>query len=500
MINKRAVAANMLINLIGQTLVGIIGLVTLPVTVRNLGHENYGLLALAMTLFGSMWLLDMGMGRATTKFIAEFLSSKKDGLICSLFWTSALIQLVIGIILASVLVFFSSIVIKKMLIPENLLSEANTTVAILVFSIPIVLVSSAFRGALEGAQRFDVVNIVKVSLNLSTYLIPLIGSTRAATISQIVLMMFLARMLACFGYLYFCIKILPDLFVLSRFRLFSIRTLILFSGWVALSNVASGLISHVDRLFISILVGVSSVTFYTVPLEVLNGVMIVPVSITAVVYPAFSGLCGFGDKLVIPLYSTTVKYVLLITGALVAVLVVFSRSFLVSWQGAVIAENSSLVLQILSVGVLVNTLGWVPSALLMAQGRPDQVAKINLLQTPINISAAYFLTSRYGVVGAALAFLFRSLIESAALFMISFYHVDGLWNRVAKDIIRCCLVLLGFASLMSFCVWQIKIFAKLQIVLLVGSFIFFGCSAWFFVIDLQLRKEILARVKLVLKI
>src|SRR5438445_9262905 len=65
------VARHTLYNILGQALPLAVGLVAIPILTRSLGDTRFGLLALMWAIIGYFSLLDLGLGRATTKFVAE---------------------------------------------------------------------------------------------------------------------------------------------------------------------------------------------------------------------------------------------------------------------------------------------------------------------------------------------------------------------------------------------------------------------------------------------
>ena len=62
---------NALLNLLGAALPLLVGILTIPYVVRGLGMERFGILSLAWVILGYFALFDFGLGRATTKFVAE---------------------------------------------------------------------------------------------------------------------------------------------------------------------------------------------------------------------------------------------------------------------------------------------------------------------------------------------------------------------------------------------------------------------------------------------
>jgi O-antigen/teichoic acid export membrane protein len=74
-IPREFIARNTLLNLLGQGLPLVVGVVTIPFIVRGLEPQRFGILALAWAITGYLSILDLGLSRATTKFAAESLGA-----------------------------------------------------------------------------------------------------------------------------------------------------------------------------------------------------------------------------------------------------------------------------------------------------------------------------------------------------------------------------------------------------------------------------------------
>jgi O-antigen/teichoic acid export membrane protein len=246
---------------------------------------------------------------------------------------------------------------------------------------------------------------------------------------------------------------------------------------------------QLDRYLIAAIVTVEVVTFYSVPFEVLNGLWIIPGGIVAVLFPVFSSFQTRDDKILIELYVRPIKYILVTLGPIVLMVMIFSKEILFLWQGPTFAEKSALVLQILVIGVLVNSLGWVPSTLLMGLGRPDLTAKIHLLQLPLYLVIAYLLISKWGIVGAAVAFTLRVTIEAALVFGASWWVTPvtrrALW---VPGILGAVLSLLVFA-LVLFGIRTLEIGLLVHVGLVSLLVIFFAGIVWFVSLD-KVDKEL----------
>ena len=94
----RLLARNTVLNFIGQVLPGLTALVLVPYTVHGLGVARFGVLSLAWILIGYLSLFDLGLGRATIRFVADAVGREEGHQIPRVVWTSAAIQFTSGVV------------------------------------------------------------------------------------------------------------------------------------------------------------------------------------------------------------------------------------------------------------------------------------------------------------------------------------------------------------------------------------------------------------------
>jgi O-antigen/teichoic acid export membrane protein len=420
-ISGRVLARNSLINFFGQAVPLIVGVITIPFIVRGLGVERFGLLSLAWVVLGYFTIFDLGLGRATTKYVAEALGKGEESKVPQLVWTAVTVQALLGLVGALVLASITPLLTERILnIPSGLLREAKTTFYLLSLAIPIILISSSFSGILEAVQRFDLVNYVKIPSSAFNFLIPLVGWKLGFVLPGIVILIMTVRLIGLI------IFIIIDFHFFPRIRGFStqflfLKRLLTFGGWVTVSNIVSPILAYFDRFLIGSLLSMAAVTYYTAPYEAVTKLWIIPMSLTMALFPAFSSLNGNRalDK-VESFFVRAVKYVFATLGPVVLILVLFSREILGIWLGDDFAVQSSTVFQILGFGILVNSLAHVPYSLLQGIGRPDIPAKFHLLELPFYVGTVLALTNVWGITGTALAWLVRVTIDSFLLFIAAF--------------------------------------------------------------------------------
>ena len=420
-ISGRLLAKNTLLNFISQAVPLLVGVVTIPFIVRGLGTDRFGLLSLAWVILGYFAIFDLGLGRATTKFVAEALGKGEEKEVPCIVWTAVTVQAVLGIVGALALAGITPLLVERILnIPPDLVGEAKATFYLLALSVPVVLVSGSFRGVLEASQRFDLVNAVKIPTSALTFLLPLAGLWLGLKLPGIVALILSARVGALITFIIMNFRITPKLREYSG-SLSLFPRLFAFGGWVTVSSIVSPILEYLDRFLIGSLLSIGAVAYYSAPYEAVTRLRIIPASLVMTLFPAFSALEGIKDRQRLGiLFARSVKYVLLTLGPVVLAITLFAKEALQIWLGAEFAAKSTLVLQIFALGVLINSLAHTPFALLQGVGRPDLPAKFHLLELPIYIGTAWLFVSNWGIAGAAAAWTLRVTLDALLLFGATF--------------------------------------------------------------------------------
>lgn len=188
-------------NLIGQSAPLLAALFAIPPLISGLGVERFGILSLAWMILGYFGLLDLGLGRTLIVLASEKLGLNEDHDIPSLTSSALWLMLLIGS-LGGLALWVSStyLVTSALTIEPSLQPESISVMKILAISVPIVILTSGIRGILESYQRFDLVNIVWISISVLTFVSPLMVLAFANRLDWIVLILLIMR-LVFFGYI-----------------------------------------------------------------------------------------------------------------------------------------------------------------------------------------------------------------------------------------------------------------------------------------------------------
>jgi O-antigen/teichoic acid export membrane protein len=427
-------ARNTVWNLVGQVAPMSLALFAIPMLIRNIGTDRFGILTIAWMVVGYFSLFDLGLGRAMTNLVAQSLGGNRQDRLPAIVWTASGIMAGMGIIGAIVLAALSPWITYSVLkIPPYLQRETLHSLLLLSISVPLVISAAGFRGILEAQQKFGVLNVVRIPMGATTFLAPVAMLPFTNNLTALIGALVIARAVSLIAYFGLAMRETPALRHRFAFDRTLLRPLFCFGGWMTVSNIVSPIMVYVDRFVIGGMLSISAVAYYSTPYEVTTKALLVPIALVGVMFPAFSTAMAADRPRGTMLYRRAVKYVGLFLLPFSFVMIIFGQDLLQAWLGHNFAIHSTRVLQILSVGVLANGLATIPFAMIQGTGRADITGKLHLLELPIYLVAVWYLTIHYGIVGTAVAWLLRVVADCVLLFLLA-NHIIGTQARLVWSV------------------------------------------------------------------
>lgn len=411
---RPSISHNALVNFAGQGIAAVAALACAPFVVRAVGIDRFGLLSLIWVVVGYFSIVDFGLGPAVTRSVAGAVGAGERWRVPSLFWAANRIQLMLSAVGTIVLALATSTLVNQVLnVPAALHAEATTSLYLCALGLPAVVMSSSVIGLLQAAQRFDLTNVVQVPLSVGQFVVPLACALVWPNLPFIVAVLLLSRVVALGALFYLAFRVFPELGAPHRRDPEAWRSLAAFGSWITVSSILSLLMMYADRFLLGHLRTLAVVSYYSVPADAATRLLIIPRSLIPVLFPVFS---GSQDPVAnSDVAARALKYTLALVGLPVLVLIVLAGSIMTVWMGPDFAAQSTRAFQILLVGVTLNALAYVPSALTQAAGRADVTARLHMIELPLYALVAYGAISRWGINGAAMAWLFRVLLDLALL-------------------------------------------------------------------------------------
>ena len=407
-----SIRRNTTYNLLGSIIPLVVSLVTIPIYLGLIGEARYGVLAIAWLLLGYFGLFDLGLGRAT----AQRISALRDGTAterAQTFWTALTMNVGLGVIggllIWPIAFYFFGNVFE---VEDALRLEMQSAVPWLILAVPIATLSGVLTGSLQGRERFLELNLISAFGTVLLQLFPLASAMIwGADLGVLLPAALLARLLTLLFLLGRCRRHVfqgqPVTFARAQ-----AGQLLRFGGWVTVTSFVGPMMVILDRFIIGAMLGAKAVTYYTVPFQLAERSTIVSRALSSALFPRFAAATLQEEQ---RLAQQGLRTLMVVMTPLVSAGILFVEPFLAWWVTPEFADQSAQVGQVILLGFWVNSFAIIPYAQLQARGRPDLVAKCHLWEVLPYFGLLYLGLSTLGMIGAALAFSLRTLVDFALL-------------------------------------------------------------------------------------
>jgi O-antigen/teichoic acid export membrane protein len=301
-------------------------------------------------------------------------------------------------------------------VPDALRGETLGAFYLMAVALPFVISTAGLRGVMEAHQRFGAINVVRTTVGIFSLAGPLLVLPLSRNLVPVVAVIVAGRITSWAIHVVLCLWTVPQMRGGLALRTELLRPLLSYGGWMTVANVINPIMVQMDRFLVGALVSTAAVAYYTTPYELVTKYWFLSNAVLGVVFPAIATSFAHDAGRTVVIFGRGVKYVFLILFPLTLGSVCLAPEVLGLWLGPEFAHQSTGVLRCLAVGVLLNGLAQVPSAMLQGVGRPDLTAKLHLVELPLYLVAAWLLIGSRGIEGAALAWTARTALDFVLFF------------------------------------------------------------------------------------
>jgi O-antigen/teichoic acid export membrane protein len=424
-----SIGRNSIYNLVSTLVPTVLALVTVPLYLKAIGPERYGVLAIAWLILGYFGVFDLGLGRATTQKISSLRdAAPKDRSIA--FGTAMVSNLAIGAIGAAVLWPASVVMFQhEMKLEPALRQETMLALPLLALAVPVATTLGVLSGALMAREKFAVTSRISITNTILFQILPLavawiVGPHMLGLLASSIA----ARLVGLALYWRECAgEFGKD--ALRRFDRGQLRELLHFGGWVTVAQLFNPFIVMLDRFVIGALLGSYPVTVYVVPNQLTTRVSTVSNALISALFPRLA--IADGAEAARLARDGVGAQLALLTAPIVGAFVLLHDG-LALWVGARIAGDAAALGRLMLVTAWLNMSASVAFSRLQARGRPDLVTKTMLAQLPFFVVGLYFAVLHFGVVGAAWAMFVRTAVDLVVLDWFSARRIDHGGNIVVS--------------------------------------------------------------------
>jgi O-antigen/teichoic acid export membrane protein len=397
---------NLIANYLGQIWNILMRLALIPLYIHYIGIESYGLIGLFGVILAGLNLFDMGMTPTLSREMARFTAGEHTPeSIRDLLRSIEIITFGIASLIAVTLILSSQWLASSWLqsknLPVSVVAQAFTIMGVVA---ALRFAETIYRSSIAGLQRQVLLNVVSSALAT----VQSLGAVAIlAWVSPTIQAFFLWQGLTSIATLVilsvtiYCL--LPNGNRPAQFSLPVLSSIWSYAGGMMAITFLSLLLTQVDKILLSRLLTLTDYAYYTLAATVAGSLMTLVGPITQAWFPRLSQLFVSQDfPALIRTYHEGAQLVTVVVGSAGLVLIFFSQTFLQLWtQNSELAQRTATLLSLLVLGNMLNAMIWIPYQTQLAYGWTSLSIRINIVAVSLIAPAIFFVTSRYGAVGAA---------------------------------------------------------------------------------------------------
>lgn len=477
------VRKNVIANFVGKFWVALLGFAFIPVYIKFLGMEAYGLIGFYMTLQTVFFLLDMGLSTTLNRELARRSVSKNAAQeMRDMARTLEIVYWGAGVIMGVAMVLLSPAIahywVKAEELSPDVISKAVMGMGI---AMALQFPFSLYQGGLLGLQRQVLLNGVLVLTSSVRY----VGAV-------LVLWKFSPTIQAYFGWQVIASgfaslitgvllwRSLPPSNSRPAFRAGMLADVWRFAAGMAGISIFAVLLTQMDKVILSKLLTLEMFGYYSLAAMVAGSLAVIVFPLFTALFPRFSQLVALNDEPALTqLYHKGSQLMSVAVLPAAAVVAMFSRELLLAWTGKpLVADRAHLLLSLLVIGWALNGLVTVPYAVQLAHGWTRLGLYTNMVAVALFVPGVWFATREYGAPGAAVVWI--ALNAGYVLITIQIMHRRLLKREMARwylaDVFLPAVAAFGLAAAGRWLMPQ-SMPAPLAIVLVAGVYVVSAAAA-----------------------
>lgn len=406
---------NTVANYLGSFYVTLVNILSIPLYIRYLGTEFYGLVGFFALLQQLLRMLDLGLTPALSREVTR----QRAGVISAVSLRNLIRSLefffvLIALLLAAVLFFCNNWLATSWMKNESIPLEVLTkSILLMSMAVPLRWVLSMYRSGLAGMEKhvwLNGFNVIAATLRAFGVLLVLefISNTPIAFFAwQTFMVIVEAIVLIAFFY-----ANLPEISLKPHFSLTALKKVFPFAGSIAITSTVWLMITQSDKLILSKVLSLKEFGSFTVATSAAFVIGIFSEPVSRVLLPRMTFLLSQNREAeMLNVYRSSTQFILVITAAVTAILTTYSGPVIHLWIGnssAAAAAAPILFWYALGNGIL-SILAF-QYYLQFAYGNLKYHLQFNIVSALLWVPLICIVASRFGAVGAGkIWFLFQLL-------------------------------------------------------------------------------------------
>lgn len=417
--NDALLKRNVVVNLVAWAMPALAALASIPLLARGLGPVRFGLLTFSWAAVGIGALTDFGFGRALTRVVSVRLASGNDHEVADFVWSASwMLWGITAVIGVAGWLLAPQLVDRLMKVPPEYHAEAVGVLRLLAAGLPFMSHGVTLRGVLEAAQRFSLSARLRVPMGIVTYAGPLLALLVGGDARVAVGVIVVGRVLYWLGHFWVIGHVVPGLARPRVPHAAAFRELLRVGGWISVSNTAGPFLGTADRIVVASAFPIAASGWYGTASEVATKQFLFTGALQPVLFPALAASYEPAPERAVELMWKATKITTLVIFASAFVLSAFAAPLLHVWMRGAYSPVAAWVLPWLAIGVFVNALAQVPTAMLQGAVSARGVGLMYVVELPVYVAMLALFGHWWGIPGIAFAWLGRMTIDAVGLWSI----------------------------------------------------------------------------------
>lgn len=400
------VKANIVANYLGQGWASLMSLAFVPLYIRYLGMEAYGLIGLFAVMQAWLTLIDMGMTPTLNREMARFTAGAHSpqsihDLLRSLEAICFSLAGIIALATWAASGYLANTWVKNKQLPDEVVAHA---LAIFAVVLALRFCEGIYRGALVGLQRqvwFNAVNAALATLRHGGAVCLLIWVS--PTVDAFFIWQGVMSLLTVCVFAVNVHGILPIAASPAKISKKAMAGIWQFAGGMMGITLLALLLTQVDKILLTRLLPLETFGYYALAAAVAGVLSMIIGPVTQSIYPRMVELLTRKDETgLVGIYHESAQLISVLTAPAVMLLSFFAEGVIFMWSGDVrLAGNAAPILSVMVIGTFLNGLMHIPYLLQIAHGWTRLTIQVNTVAVLVLIPAIFWAVPRYGAVGAA---------------------------------------------------------------------------------------------------
>ena len=399
---------NLLAGLANSIWTALIGLAVVPLYLKYLGIEAYGLIGFFVTTQALLQLLDMGLAPAINREVARYSAAGDLIGVGKLLHTLAVVYWSMAVIIVLLMVVFSPIIAKYWL-QSNHLSPQEISNSIMLMGLVVACrwPIGLYQGALIGAQRLVLSSTVSIAM------------VTLGNLGAVVILAFVSPTIEAFfiwqagvSFIYASVMRLAAWRVIGRatavcFDRDQLKNIWRFSAGMSRLSFLGLLLNQLDKVILSKILSLEAYAHYMLATVVVSGLFVIVAPTFNIIYPRFTELVVTGNiEKLIYLYRMGTRALATILFPAAMLLAIFSEDLVRLWTGnSYVAAHVAPIISLLVVGTALQGVMYFPYTLQLAYGMTRLPLIICFIMVIVMVPLIVFLASTYQALGGAMTWL-----------------------------------------------------------------------------------------------